>query len=221
MRYFFAFLLCAVTTALFSQTKKIAFKSHSGSAANYKIALDNNLFDIEESNFGLPPTKEVYTQSLDSVIYISPSVTVLVKTNYRTENNGIKIQAPVNVGSVNDTVYNDALFSKKHSLDSIKAVLKLNNTYQNPNNKTIFIGFDNKKHRKGKNKDMLIPVAVASGSGSDSNDNNNTAGTNRYAPFSASVTAIVGGIMLLSLLAGLATWKYAQSRQRVALSPAR
>lgn len=59
-----------ISSVGFSQTKKIAFKSHSGNSANYSFALRNNLFDMNCSNFGQAP-RFIKTAKLDSVIFIS------------------------------------------------------------------------------------------------------------------------------------------------------
>ncbi|MBK8953484.1 MAG: hypothetical protein IPM85_15695 [Chitinophagaceae bacterium] len=53
-----AFFVLGVS-AVIAQTKKIAFKSHSGSAENFSIAFEENLFDMEFSNFGMAPQREV------------------------------------------------------------------------------------------------------------------------------------------------------------------
>ena len=213
MRQLFIFLLFTATTASIAQTKKIAFKSHSGSNENFSIALEDNLFDMGESNFGLPSTKEIFTKTLDSVICLADNITVLVITNYSTETSPLKGR-PVNNGSVNDTVYNHPLFSQKHSLDSIRSVLKSRNEYQNPVQKIIFVGFDNKKAKKVKRNELLVPIVI---------NNNSDGGYNavsvntQSAPFDTSVVWIVGAIVILSLLSGFVAWKYAESREATPL----
>ncbi|MBK8300597.1 MAG: hypothetical protein IPK90_09175 [Chitinophagaceae bacterium] len=56
MRHLFLLLLFAVTASSFAQTKKIAFKSHSGSDENFAIALENNLFGMENSILVMHPS---------------------------------------------------------------------------------------------------------------------------------------------------------------------
>lgn len=218
MRPLFISLLCTVTAVSFAQTKKIAFKSHSGSDKNFSIALENNLFNMDESNFGLPSPKVVFTKTLDSVICLADNITVLVITNYSTETFPLKGK-PVKAGSAYDTVYNHPLFSQKHSLDSIRRVLKIQNEYQNLVQKIVFVGFDNKKPKKAKRNELLLPVLV----NNNSSDNNNYSAPDRneYAPFDTSVVCIVGAILILSLLSGFVAWKYAQFRQATALLSAR
>lgn len=111
-----------------AQTKLIAFKSHSGSAENFSAALDNNLFDMEASNFGLPPSV-----TLDSVILIKKSVAVLISSR-----EGIPNRPPQK-----DTVRSKSLFNKKVSLDSIKNNLHRFIQFTNPVDSVKFIGFDN------------------------------------------------------------------------------
>ncbi|RZL30277.1 MAG: hypothetical protein EOO96_18460, partial [Pedobacter sp.] len=53
MRTFLFIITCFISTVCFSQTKLIAHKSHSGSNANFRLAMNKNLFDIGQSNFGI------------------------------------------------------------------------------------------------------------------------------------------------------------------------
>lgn len=111
-----------------SQTRLIAFKSHSGSMENFSTALDNNLFDIAESDFGLPPAV-----TLDSVILIKKSVAVLISNR----------EGYTGAPSHKDTVRSKTLFNNKVSLDSIKHNLRRFIRFTNPVDSVKFIGFDN------------------------------------------------------------------------------
>lgn len=177
-----------ISTSLLAQTKEIAFKSHSGNMENFTIALNNELFDSEQSNFGLPEEKKTYR--LDSVIYLSDSVSVLVTTEYRQPFNG-KENSAKRWGMKKDTLYKDPLFARKHALDSIKNVLKTGGQYVNPVNRIIFIGFDNKKNKKNN----ILPVSFKN------DDNNNS-------PFDGKLLLMLGTILVLSLLGGWVSWKY-------------
>src|SRR5215213_6963470 len=77
-------LVLCLLTAVFSkaQTKLIAHKSHSGTAATFKIAYETGSFDIENSNFGMAPERMVTNSSLDSVIFISDTVAIMVTSEY-------------------------------------------------------------------------------------------------------------------------------------------
>ena len=190
MHQLFIVILISISTSLLAQTKEIAFKSHSGNMANFSIAVHNELFNSEESNFGLPSEKITYR--LDSVIYLSDSVSVLVKREYRQPYNGPGKTAKL-WGVKKDTLYKDPLFGRKHSLDSIKTILKTGGQYVNPVNKMVFIGFDNKMSKKN----IILPVSFKN------DDNNNL-------PFDRKVFLMLGAILVLSLLGGWFSWKYYQ-----------
>src|SRR5258705_9999346 len=110
------------STALMGQTKKIAFESHSGSPENFNIALSNEIFDNDESDYGLPPNKPAY--KLDRVILISDSVSVLISKEYKRPWGATSDSMDKFVQIKRDTVYNDPLFNHKNSSDSILKGIK-------------------------------------------------------------------------------------------------
>jgi len=135
---------CGTTIA---QTKLIFHKSHSGSSLNYVASLSSN-----PSNFGVVPARYVTRAALDSVIFVSDSMAIMVTSEYcydgfrryRITNDSTASDESVwNAGR--DTVYNHPLFSKRHALDSIKAVLFASYYFQNNMDSTKFIGYDNKE----------------------------------------------------------------------------
>ena len=196
MRQLLIILFSITSSSLLAQTKEIAFKSHSGNMENFDVALHNELFGSDNSNFGLPSPKEVKTYKLDSVIYVSDTVSVLVTKEYRRQYNQSKDSAKF-WGVAKDTVYKDPLFTRKHSLDSIKSALQKTGYYINPVRKVVFIGYDN---QKSKNKQYnIIPFAVRD----DGNDNS---------PFDMELALMLGTILLLSLLGGWLSWKFFQPR---------
>jgi hypothetical protein len=186
-----------ITACCSAQTRRIAFESHSGNPQHFQLAISNDLFDGDESDFGLPPEKEVKTYKLDSVIYVSDSVSVLVKKEYSRPFNEPKTAAKY-VQTVKDTICNDPLYSNKHGLDQIREQLKKDSFYINWNNlnKVIFVGYDNKKTSKPKSEQ--IPMIVTPG-----NPGNNS-------PFDGRIFMIVGLIFTLSLLGGWISWKFYQ-----------
>lgn len=212
MRFSILILSSFIVFNLAAQTKKIAFKSHSGSDENFKIALKQNLFDIEESNFGLPATKSIYTKSLDSVIKISSVTTILVVSNYSTQTFPKKGK-PTLTGISRDTLYEDPLFSKQHSLDSIRNVLRIRKTYQNPVSKIIFIGFDNKKAKNNK-QSLVTPFIIDKDS--QNNSNISIVPDSQSSARDTSIYWMLGLIIGLSLLAGFMAWKFASPNQRSA-----
>ena len=177
------------STALQAQTKKIAFESHSGSPENFNITLTSDLFDSDNSDFGLPTPKEVKTYKLDSVIFISDTVSVVVKKEYSR-----LFSAPQNSAkftqTVKDTVYNDPLFARQHSLDSIKTVLKTR--------KVVFIGFDNNK--PADKKQNILPFVITNEP------------PNNDPPFDMQLALMLGALLLLSLLGGWLSWRFYQPR---------
>lgn len=201
MRQLFFISLCFFNICLFAQTKKIAFESHSGNPDNFNISLTNDLFDNDESNFGLPANKTAY--KLDSVIFISDSVSVLVSKEYKRSWSATSDSQDVFVRLKKDTVYNDPLFSRKYLLDSVKKIIDKRGNYETTNN-TKFVGFDNKKKGVKKTEEkpqqQLIPVAITN----DPPDNNS--------PFNMQLAIMIGAILLLSLLGGFITWRFYKPR---------
>jgi hypothetical protein len=197
MRQLFIAILILTGGSLIAQTKEIAFKSHSGNMNNFSIALGSDLFDSGESNFGLPADKKTY--QLDSVIFISDSASVMVIKEYRRPFNEPEKSAKL-WGVKKDTVYNNPLFVRKNSLDSIKKGLQKDSRFTNPVDKTVFIGFDNKKNKDKRNpKNNIVPVSFT---GDDSNNS----------PFDMKLLLMVGAILVLSLLGGWLSWKFYQPR---------
>jgi len=140
--------LLLISVAVLAQTKKIAFKSHSGNTENFSLALENGLFDMDNSNFGHAPQREVVTAQLDSVIYVSDTMAILVTSEYCTRTNR-STSKPVSNPNLwkagRETVYNHPLFSRRHSLDSIKKVIKEQYHFQNQVEKVVFVGLTTKK----------------------------------------------------------------------------
>lgn len=192
MRKLFIGLLSLLSTGLFAQTGKIAFKSHNGNMEYFDIAIE----DGSDGGFGLPVPSKVKTYKLDSVIYVSDSVSVIVIREYRRSENEHADSAKLfRVGK--DTLYKDPLLVHKHSLDSIKTVLTGLGYYVNPIKKVVFVGYDNKKNGDRKlNFTPLIDVHKG--------DDNS--------PFDMKMLLMLGTILLLSLLGGWLSWKYYQPK---------
>ncbi|MDI1256888.1 MAG: DUF2956 family protein [Flavobacterium sp.] len=126
-----------------AQTKLISFKSHSGNLKNFRIAVENNLFDIGASNFGNP--QEDYYPVLDSVIFLSKDKSVFVFQRF---------------GKLNKDTLSLPLLAKRHSLDSIKPLLKNYYRYSRDTKDIKFVGFDNniaayKKESKKEEKQAI------------------------------------------------------------------
>jgi hypothetical protein len=189
------FLLMLFCSAALSQTPAIAYKSHSGAAADYHRALAENLFDIGLSNFGVAPTREVKNAQLDSVIYLNDSAAVMVTSEFCTRvdrGSGKPVSDPRLWKAGRDTVIRHPLFSRRHALDSIRARLGQDYNFQNPVDKVVFLGYDNgekpgKKKNKRQRQDIFPLAPPNTGSG----------------PFDNTFVGLLAGVVILSLAAAL------------------
>ena len=200
MRHLIIIILCFTGVSLHAQTQKIAFESHSGNPGNFKIAMDIELFDRDESDFGLPANKTAH--KLDSVIFISDTVSVLVSKTYTRPWSATSDSLDKLVGQRKDTLYNDPFFSRKYLLDSIKKMVDQRGLYETTG-RTKFVGFDNKKDgikKKGEKQHQLIPFAITNDPPDD------------RSPFDIQLGLILGLIFVLSLLGGWLSWKFYQPR---------
>ena len=201
MRKLFLCLFSIISISLFAQTKKIAFKSHSGSAENFSAALEDHLFDMDNSNFGVAPQRDVKTAQLDSVIFVSDSLTILVTSEYcqKTDwNTNLPTGNPRLWKAGHEKAVNHPLFSRNHSLDSIKTVIKEQYNFKNPVEQVVFVGYDNKKRKYKSNSDILVVPS--------SGDNNQT-------PFGPQFVFILGVIVSVSLLAAFISVKIYQRQE--------
>ena len=202
MRYLLLLSGLFFLSGLSAQTKKIAFKSHSGSAENFSIALENNLFDMGNSNFGHAPDRTVRTAQLDSVIFVSDTLAILVTSEYcsrESRSSGIP-KGSTRWRAGREPVYSHPLFSRKHSLDSIRTVVKEQYNFQNQVDKVVFVGYDNKKTKTKKNKNknnMVAPLVTEPG------DNNQS-------PFGPAFIVMASLVVFLSLVAGLGFHYYSR-----------
>ncbi len=125
-----------------AQTKLISHKSHSGSKANFKTALDNKLFDLPFSDFGEAPNPIIKMAKLDSLIYINDTAAVMV-TSISCTNTWIENADTTIWKEGTDTVYHHPLFNLKYDLDSIKKNLRKQYYFRNDAKDIKFIGYDN------------------------------------------------------------------------------
>ncbi|KOS06960.1 hypothetical protein AM493_13655 [Flavobacterium akiainvivens] len=129
-----------------AQTKLISHKSHSGSMATFNTAFENNLFDIGESNFGLPDKQMSFT--IDSIILLPDDKVVVVSSEKDVYRHYAKSAISFKPGR--DTLYNHPLLSQKHKKDSILRVLQPYDAKHKP----VLINYDNNKTKKNS-----LPVA--------------------------------------------------------------
>ena len=131
-------LLAGTTQVLSAQTKMIAHKSHSGSSANFARVTPGGLFDDDGSNYGQAPEPTIRTAQLDSVIWLSDSLVVMITSEFCKRQYQPK---PRLWRAGRDTLVNHPLYSGGFSLAEIKNRLRENYYFQNPVEQVIFIGF--------------------------------------------------------------------------------
>lgn len=194
MRIVFIAFLCLAAFSVKAQTKKIAFKSHSGNMANFHAALENDLFETDHSNFGHAPQRNVVTAQLDSLIFVSDTMAILVTSEYCTRTDWVT-EKPVTDPKLwkagREVALNHPLFSRQHSLDSIKKVIAEKYNFKNPVEKVIFVGYDNKKPEEKKKEKQ--PLIVAAGKAQEP------------APQNGELAFLFGGVVLASMFLGKAT----------------
>lgn len=134
----FSLLVVLVSLSAMGQTRLISHKSHSGSTATFSTALENNLFDIGESNFGEPRSEMRFT--IDSIILQPDNSAIIISSEKDVWVTYGKSTIPL---TGRDTVYNDPLLSKKHAKDSITWQLKAQG-----NHSPVLINYDNDKTKK-------------------------------------------------------------------------
>jgi len=129
MRTVITLLACLFSITGYAQTKLISHRSHSGSNAHFRTAVEKDLFDIGNSNFGI-----VEMERIDSVVMESKNRIIVARRFY---------------GSVRGTRH-DTLTSANAgeifaatSMESLKAALHKKYRKADIDN-TRFIGFENK-----------------------------------------------------------------------------
>ena len=81
MKTWICIAACLFSVAGYAQTKLISFRSHSGSNAHFRTAVEKDLFDIGRSNFGIIETEEI-----DSVIRKSENRIIVIRRGLGTGN---------------------------------------------------------------------------------------------------------------------------------------
>ena len=133
MRTFLTCIFCYISVTCFSQTKLIAHKSHSGSNANFRLAMNKNLFDIGQSNFGI--VVKTIKNKVDTVSLNNN--TILLHRKVEQELKG-KITKKAFVTTINK--YNQPQFFKVNNKEGLKELIK--KTYGFDTDSAAFIGFD-------------------------------------------------------------------------------
>lgn len=146
MKIPYSLLAVLISISAFSQTRLIAFKSHSGHVENFAAAVSDDLFDANFSNLGVVPQKYVKDAKLDSVIILNDEESILVTSSARKfVDKGVKREWKPG----RETVRNHKLFSKKN-IDSVKTVLKRDYHFINDMDSVVFMEYDqqNKSYKE-------------------------------------------------------------------------
>jgi len=140
-------MACLCSVACFGQTKLISHRSHSGSDATFRTAVEHDLFDSNASNFGYYVAHVV---TVDSVILKDNNKIIVLRKTYDVVGGGPRTPH-TNTTYLRDelTKANAADCFMANSADSLKA--KLHKLYTTAKlDSAIFIGFDKKfKQKKG------------------------------------------------------------------------
>lgn len=134
-----------------SQTKLISHKSHSGSDEAFAVAIENELFDIEYSNFGMPTRTENFVK-LDSVICLSEDKIIRYSREYTQRYHLGKIEK-CNKDELTKILKDTIIIKPKSSkqgltVKEVQANLDSLKIYNNNLNETIYKGFDKKAKKK-------------------------------------------------------------------------
>lgn len=141
------FAACLFSIAGFGQTKLISHRSHSGSNAHFRTAIENNLFDIGNSNFGLVVE---FKDRVDTVIMKSNNSIIVLRKRTRIVNGEIRTTTFTRDTLTKSTA--PVLF-EANSMDSLKVQVESMFKPAVLDSATLFIGFDKKfrqKKRTGK-----------------------------------------------------------------------
>ncbi len=166
-----------ISYSSFGQTKIIAHKSHSGNSITFSKLLNSKATSLASSNYGVAPEPNVKTARLDSLIYVSKEISIMVTSEECSNRNGenaitkewnYALQDWNKALSVSkdkkssvwkagrDTLYNHPLFSRNESLDSIKNVIRKNYFFRNEVSEIVFVGYSNKPLVKSNPKSYII-----------------------------------------------------------------
>ncbi|OBW42750.1 hypothetical protein AB670_00834 [Chryseobacterium sp. MOF25P] len=140
LSYLVHFALVFSSCQIFSQTKLISYKSHSGDMKYFEKSIVENSFNTNYSNLGMAPQRYVTNSKLDSVIIIDDKKSVIITSNY------CKIRGnsnPEKWKPGRDTVYNHPVFSQEN-VEAVKKELKRDYNFQNDLDSTVFLKYDKK-----------------------------------------------------------------------------
>lgn len=148
MKIFLIFILISFSSVVFSQTKIIAHKSHSGTSKHFSTLLKKKGSSATNGNFGLPGNQNIIL--LDSIIAVNDSITVLkiresnVCYPYYETPNYKKLDAS-DFKYKTDTLVNNSIWNKNNTETFIRNAEgsrhELRIWFENPFSEVVLIGF--------------------------------------------------------------------------------
>jgi len=148
--------------------------------------------DMSFHNLGMAPRPRIKLASLDSVIYLTDSTSIMVTSNYCSYDSTIRYAELWMPGK--DTVVDHPLFSEQHALDSIKTNLKTEYHFANNIDSVVFVGYDNNSEVFEEEKEEEMVPAIEP-----------TIPPSSSPPISIFALLSIGAA--ISLLIGLVIWK--------------
>ena len=150
------FFIAAITVG--AQTKAIAYKSHSGSAANYAVALDIDNALKYDAGFGLPSHRNY--RFVKEVHYLSKNSIVIYSAMY--EGDFMQVRDTVFIRNFYDTIVDIQLLTVPISIDTLRIKLAEKYKFDNSFKEVNFIGFDKiiKKDERKRHKKRKADVAI-------------------------------------------------------------
>ncbi|RRJ89311.1 LPXTG cell wall anchor domain-containing protein [Paenimyroides tangerinum] len=130
-----------ISFSMQAQTKMIAFKSHSGNAADFSNSVFKDIFDVNDANFGVAPERRVINSKLDTVIFIDEHKSVIVTSEFCRE---FHTNDTTDWKPGKDTLIDNPVFIISN-LDSIKSNLKKDYYFRNNIDSVVFLKYDAKK----------------------------------------------------------------------------
>jgi len=196
-------ICCSVLSGhLFSQTKLIAHKSHSGTSETFSISLTEALFSDPGSNFGAYPERFITTAKLDSLIFLSDTTSVMVTSRVSTNtwNDSVTVWRPGR-----DTVVNHPAFSRVRGVDKIRSSIQEDFHFRNSAGSVIFINGDTIRKPKyinyeepGRRNDLPLLVKPEN---------------NRKPPFDNGIMICVVIAAMVSLLTGISVFYFSRIKR--------
>jgi hypothetical protein len=137
----FVAAIIGIGSTSFAQTKRIAFKSHSGNEANFKTALAVSLFENEGSNFGIAPERYVTFAHLDTVIFINDTTVELVTSHHSNFVDDYRTSTHPDLWKPgHEIVVNHPVFNSEKTIEEMKEIVQKTYHFKNDISKVVFIG---------------------------------------------------------------------------------